>query len=72
MPALNSVIRACASYWHIMRYWQRCLRRRSQRHRLPRQRMMQIAARRLPSPKLRHPCPDWPFDVMTRGGSPVP
>ena len=22
-------------------------------------------------PKLRHPYPDWRFDVMTRGGSPV-
>jgi hypothetical protein len=21
--------------------------------------------------KLRHPCPDWRFDVMTRGASPV-
>ena len=63
--ALNSF------YWHIMRYWQHCLRRRSQRHRLTCQRMMRIAARWLPSPKLRHPCPDWRFDVMTRGGSPV-
>jgi hypothetical protein len=25
----------------------------------------------LPSPKLPHPYPDWRFDVMTRGGSPV-
>jgi hypothetical protein len=32
--------------------------------------MMRIAERWLPSPKLRHPYPDW-FDVMTRGGSPV-
>jgi group II intron reverse transcriptase/maturase len=63
--ALNSF------YWHIMRYWQHCLRRRSQRHRLTCQRMMRIAARWLPSPKLRHPCPDWRFDVMTRGRSPV-
>jgi len=54
--ALNSF------YWHIMRYWQHCLRRRSQR-------MMRIAAHWLPSPKLRHPCPDWRFDVMTRGRS---
>ena len=63
--ALNSF------YWHILRYWQHCLRRRSQRHRLTCQRMMRIAARWLPSPKLRHPCPDWRFDVMTRGRSPV-
>ena len=63
--ALNSF------YWHIMRYWQHCLRRRSQRHRLTCQRMMRIAAHWLPNPKLRHPCPDWRFDVMTRGRSPV-
>jgi hypothetical protein len=30
-----------------------------------------FAERWLPSPKLRHPYPDWRFDVMTRGGSPV-
>jgi hypothetical protein len=30
-----------------------------------------IAERWLPSPKLRHPYPEWRFDVMTRGGSPV-
>ena len=22
-------------------------------------------------PKLRHPYPDWPFDVLTLGGSPL-
>ena len=54
--ALNSF------YWHIMRHWRHCLRRRSQRHRLTCQRMMRIAARWLPSPKLRHPCPDWRFE----------
>jgi hypothetical protein len=26
---------------------------------------------KLPNPKLRHPCPDWRFDVMTRDGSPA-
>ena len=54
-----------------LRSWPRGLRRRSQRHRLTCQRMMRLAARWLPSPKLRHPCPDWRFDVMTRGRSPV-
>src|SRR5919106_2567310 len=44
---------------------------RNLRHRLTCQRMMRIAARWLPSPKLRHPCPDWRFDVMTQGRSPV-
>ena len=46
--ALNSF------YWHILRYWQHCLRRRSQRHRLTRRKMMRIAERWLPSPKLQH------------------
>jgi hypothetical protein len=32
--------------------------------------MMRIAERWLPSPRLRHPYPDWRFDVMTRGGEP--
>jgi hypothetical protein len=53
-------------FWH----WQHCLRRRSQRHRLTWRKMMRIAERWLPSPKLRHPYPDWRFDVMTRGGEP--
>jgi hypothetical protein len=51
--------------------WQHCLRRRGQRLRLTCQRMMRIAAHFSPNPKLRHPYPDWRFDVMTRGGSPV-
>jgi hypothetical protein len=33
--------------------------------------VMRIAERWLPSPKLRHPYPDWRLDVMTRGRSPV-
>jgi hypothetical protein len=41
--ALNSF------YWHIMRSWEHCLRRRSLRHRLTCQRMMRIAARWLPA-----------------------
>jgi RNA-directed DNA polymerase len=45
--ALNSF------YWHILRYWQHGLRRRSQWHRLTCQRMMRLAARWLPSPNLR-------------------
>jgi hypothetical protein len=60
-----------AFYYHVLWHWLRRLRRRSQRHRLTCQRMMRIAALWLPSPKLRHPCPDWRFDVMTRGRSPV-
>jgi len=54
----------CYVLWHRLR----CLRRRSQRHKLTRRKMMRIAQRWLPSPKLRHPYPDWRFDVMTRVG----
>jgi hypothetical protein len=60
-----------AFYYHVLWIWLRCLRRRSQRHRLTWRKMMRIAERWLPSPKLRHPYPDWRFDVLTRGGSPV-
>ena len=60
-----------AFYYHVLSHWLPCLRRRSQRHRLTWRKMMRIAERWLPSPKLRHPYPDWRFDVMTRGGSPV-
>ena len=60
-----------AFYCHVLAYWLRCLRRRSQRHRLTWQRMMRIAGRRHPSPHLQHSRPDRRFDVMTRGRSPV-
>jgi hypothetical protein len=59
-----------AFYHHVLCHWLRCLRRRGQRRRLTWRRMMRIAERWLPSPKLRHPYPDWRFDVMTRGRSP--
>jgi RNA-directed DNA polymerase len=60
-----------ACYHHLLWHRVHCLRRQSQRHRLTWRKMMPIAERWLPSPKLRHPYPDWRFDVMTRGGSPV-
>ena len=63
--ALNSF------YYHVIWHWLRRLRRRSQRHRLTWRRMVRIVERWLPSPKLRHPCPDWRFDIMTRGRSPA-
>jgi hypothetical protein len=46
-----------AFYYHVLSHWLRCLRRRSQRHRLTWRNMMRIAERWLPSPKLRHPIP---------------
>jgi len=61
------VLAACYVLWHRLC----CPRRRSQRLRLSWRKMMRIEERWLPSPKLRHPYPDWRFDVMTRGGSPV-
>ena len=55
----------------IARLWFRTLRRRSQRHRLPWERMTKIVARWLPSARIRHPWPEERFDVTTRGRSPV-
>jgi RNA-directed DNA polymerase len=53
-----------AFYYHVLCRWLRCLRRCSQRHRLTWRKMMRLAERWLPSPRLRHPYPDWRFDVM--------
>jgi hypothetical protein len=69
---------ALSNTWRGVNSWKKrsprarvaCLRRRSQWHRLTWRKMMRIAERWLPSPKLRHSYPDWRF-VMTRGGSPV-
>jgi RNA-directed DNA polymerase len=52
-----------AFYYPVLWHWLRCLRRRSQRHNLTWRKMMRIAGRWLPSPNLRHPHPDWRFDV---------
>jgi hypothetical protein len=59
------------SHYSVLCHWLRCLRRRRQRHKLTWRKTMRIAERWLPSPKLRHPYPDWRFDVRTRGGNPV-
>ena len=69
--AVPTNFRALNAFYHLLCDRRRCLRRRSQRHRLTWRKMMRIAERWLPSPKLRHPYPDWRFDIMTRGGSPV-
>jgi RNA-directed DNA polymerase len=50
-----------AFYYHLPWHWLRCLGRRSQRHRLTWRKMMQIAERWRPSPKLRQPCPDYRY-----------
>ena len=56
---------------HIMRYWIKALRRRSQRYRLTWERMCRIADRWLPAPRILHPWPDARFDARTQGRSPV-
>ncbi len=55
----------------VARLWWRSLRRRSQRHRLPWERMTQIVERWLPKARVIHPYPEQRFGVTTRGRSPV-
>jgi hypothetical protein len=45
----------------VMSYWWRTLRRRSQRSRLTWERMLELAGRWLPQPKVLHPFPDARF-----------
>jgi hypothetical protein len=44
-------------------YWLRTLRRRSQRHRMPWERLERFADRWLPKPRILHPWPDARFAV---------
>jgi hypothetical protein len=53
--------------YQVLSHWLRCLRRRSQRHRLTWRKMMRIAERWLPGPRMRHP---WRFDIMTPAWEP--
>ncbi len=55
----------------VLRSWCRTLRRRSQRHRMTRQRMYQLARRWLPEPQIMHPYPAQRLRVTTQGRSPV-
>jgi RNA-directed DNA polymerase len=55
----------------IGRIWCRTLRRRSQKHRMPWERMKRYLTRWLPPGRICHPYPDQRFDVRTRGRSPV-
>jgi len=55
----------------VARLWWRSLRRRSQRHRLPWERMTQVVERWLPHPRILHPYPEQRFGVDTQGRSPV-
>jgi RNA-directed DNA polymerase len=55
----------------VTRYWCRSLRRRSQRHVLPWNRMHTLAERWLPRARVIHPWPERRFDARTQGKSPV-
>jgi RNA-directed DNA polymerase len=55
----------------VIRLWLRALRRRSQRHRLPWQRMDRLTDRWLPPARITHPWPEQRFAATTQGKSPV-
>jgi len=49
--------------YHLTRYWLRALRRRSQRDRMPWERITRLADRYLPTPRILHPWPEQRFLV---------
>jgi group II intron reverse transcriptase/maturase len=55
----------------VIRLWLRSLRRRSQRQRLTWQRMRELEARWLPTPRILHPWPNDRFHAKTLNRSPV-
>ena len=55
----------------LIRLWLKALRRRSQRSRMPWERMRRIANRWLAQPRIHHPWPTTRFDARTLGRSPV-
>src|ERR1017187_581875 len=55
----------------VIRRWLKALRRRSQRSRMPGERMRRIADRWLPLARIHHPWPTTRFDARTLGRSPV-
>jgi group II intron reverse transcriptase/maturase len=61
----------CAFRAEVSRLWHRSLKRRSQTHRMPWQRMRRHVDRWLPSTKICHPYPSERLRVTTRGRSPV-
>jgi len=60
-----------AFHREVCRYWLKALRRRSQRHRLPWERMRRLLARWIPPARIQHPYPQVRFDARTQGRSPV-
>jgi RNA-directed DNA polymerase len=55
----------------VIRVWLKALRRRSQRSRMPWERIRRFAERWLPLPRIHHPWPTTRFDARTLGRSPV-
>ncbi|MCA1707545.1 MAG: group II intron reverse transcriptase/maturase [Actinobacteria bacterium] len=60
-----------AFHREVCRYWLKALRRRSQRHRLPWERMRRLIARWIPPSRIQHPYPEARFNARTQGRSPV-
>jgi RNA-directed DNA polymerase len=70
--AVPGNIDAIASFRHqVARHWLWALRRRSQRSRLPWERMRRLERRWLPTPRIQHPWPSVRFSARTQGRSPV-
>jgi RNA-directed DNA polymerase len=68
----NNVPAISAFRYHVVVAWVRTLRRRSQRHRLPWDRMQVHLERYIPKARVLHPWPEARFRVRhTQGGSPV-
>ena len=57
--------------YHVMWYWWRTLKRRSQKHRMPWARMQRLVDRWLPPVRICHPYPLYRLGVITQGRSPV-
>ena len=55
----------------VVRLWHRALSRRSQKARVPWERMARFRERWIPPARVLHPWPEQRFDVRTRGRSPV-
>jgi group II intron reverse transcriptase/maturase len=55
----------------VVQHWHKALQRRSQKGRIPWERMYRLADRWLPQPRILHPWPDARFDAKTQGRSPV-
>jgi len=57
--------------YHIIRYWLKALRRRSQRTKMTWERMQRHAERWLPKVRILHPWPEARYDAKIQGKSPV-